>query len=67
MELNVVDTPGHADFGGEVCFSLSPYLLPELSMESSSLDIQQIRAVEKNRACVCSIDHWEVLEENLIP
>jgi hypothetical protein len=46
---------------------LSPYLLPELPMESSSLDIQQIKAVEKKRACVCIIDHWEVLEENLIP
>jgi hypothetical protein len=36
-------------------------------MESSSLDTQQIKAVEKNRAWVCSIDLWKVLEENLIP
>lgn len=38
-ELNMVDTPGHADFGGEVCFhftnlwNLDLYILSNLDLE----------------------------------
>lgn len=66
VKINIVDTPGHADFGGEVERSLNMVDGAILLVDASEGPLPQTRFVLKKRsACACPL-FWSLIKSTAL-